>query len=72
MKHVFNPGFYMRVNKANISVVEVDVRSDSGEPFPFAKECKMLLTLHFKREKDEVESILPPLTYYDERKFYVQ
>ena len=62
----------MRVAKPNMNSIEVDVRSDSGEPFPFSKHVKMLLTLHFKREKEEIVPLLPPLTYYDDKKVYIQ
>ena len=62
----------MQLTKSYMNYIEVDVRSDSGEPFPFSKHVKMLLTLHFKRDKNEVVPLLPPLTYYDDKKVYIQ
>ena len=72
LNHLFNPGFYMQVAKPYINVIEVDIRSDSGEPFPFAKDCKMLLTLHFKCESEESLTLLPPITHYTSEKFFIQ
>ena len=48
----FKSGYYMQLTKSYMNYIEVDVRSDSGEPFPFSKHVKMLLTLHFKRDKN--------------------
>ena len=57
VNHLFNPGLYMRVNKSLFNVIGVDIRTDSGEEFPFARDSKMLLIL---------------LTYVDDRKIYIQ
>jgi len=74
VNHLFNPGLYMRVNKNLFNVIEVDIRTDSGEEFPFAKDSKMLLTLHFQRDNNDMstDALLPPLTYLDDRKIYIQ
>ena len=76
VNHLFNPGLYMRVNKSFINVIEVDVRTDSGEEFPFARDSKMLLTLHFQRDTHDAAVahalLLPPLTYLGDRKIYIQ
>jgi hypothetical protein len=72
VNHLFNPGFHIRVNKTYINEIEVDIRTDSGEAFPFAKDGKTILTLHFERENDTPVALLPPPVYYDNQKMYIQ
>jgi hypothetical protein len=52
VNQVFNPPLYVNVCKPNISVIEVDIRTDSGLPFPLSPNGKLILTLHFARRMD--------------------
>jgi hypothetical protein len=53
---VFNPALYVRICKPHISVIEVDIRTDSGAPFSLSAEGKLILTLHFKRDYSSLAS----------------
>jgi len=53
---VFNPALYVRICKPHIGVIEVDIRTDSGAPFPLSAEGKLILTLHFKRDYSSLSS----------------
>lgn len=56
INHIFNPSYYMNCNKTTINTIEIDIRTDSGDPFPLMKTSKLILTLHFRREEDRSDS----------------
>jgi hypothetical protein len=67
VNQVFNPAHYVRICKPHISVIEVDIRTDSGAPFPLSTEGKLILTLHFKHDApaqrlQHSTLMLPPMT----------
>ena len=59
LHQVFHPALYVKVCRTTISVIEVDIRTDTGEPFPLSQQGKMILTLHFK--KDSPSPYSPPI-----------
>ncbi len=46
---VFDPLIYIPMCKRWVSTNGVDIRTDTGETFPFSPDTKFLMTLHFKR-----------------------
>jgi hypothetical protein len=47
VNQVFNPPMYMKICKSQVNMIEIDIRTDTGEPFPISKRGKLILTLHF-------------------------
>ena len=56
LSYTFNPAYYMKLNKTFVSELEIDIRTDSGEPFPLHPSSKLILTLHFLRDKEQETS----------------
>ena len=56
LNNVFNPAYYMPLNKSVINVIEIDIRTDSGDPFPLDPSSKLVLTLHFRRDEVSEEA----------------
>ena len=46
VNQVFNPPLYMKIGKTLVNTIEVDIRTDTGEPFPLTADGKVILTLH--------------------------
>jgi hypothetical protein len=47
---VFDPPIYIPICKRWVNTIGIDIRTDTGEIFPFSPDAKFLMTLHFKRE----------------------
>ncbi len=56
VNHVFNPPMYMKLSKTIVNMIEIDIRTDTGEAFPLSSHGKLILTLHFVYDGTTYES----------------
>jgi hypothetical protein len=47
VNHVFNPPMYMKLSKTIVNMIEIDIRTDTGDVFPLSSHGKLIVTLHF-------------------------
>ena len=47
----FNPPYYIPVNQKTISTLELRICTDTGEIFPFHPSGRVVIQLHFRRQK---------------------
>ena len=51
VNQVFNPPLYVSIGKTLVNTIEIDIRTDTGDPFPLTKDGKVILILHVKYDK---------------------
>jgi hypothetical protein len=54
VNQTFDPPIHIPVNRGGgcmVNTIEIDIRTDSGESFPLSQDGKVLLTLHFRRQR---------------------
>lgn len=50
INRVFNPPIYLKTGKTYVNAIEIELRTDTGDPFPLMKDAKVILTLHLIRQ----------------------
>ena len=48
----FNPPYYIPVSQKSISTIEMEIRTDTGDLFPFEESGRVVIQLHFRRQRN--------------------
>ena len=47
----FSPPYYIPVRAADMDIIGIQLKSDSGDPYPLAASAKVVVRLHFRRRR---------------------